>query len=92
MTVTLEIPPEIETQLRERASYGDAATMERLIAQVATPVVEKMLAETPDSLSDEEFEALSNELIEEFARCVGPNHPVLSDYAVSREGIYEEHP
>jgi len=42
--------------------------------------------------NDDEFEAVADQLADEFAACVGPNVPVLSDYAVSRAGIYEDHP
>lgn len=46
-----------------------------------------------DSLqTDAEFEATADRLADEFQMCVGANIPALSDYAVSRAGIYEEHP
>ncbi|MCL1473234.1 hypothetical protein [Argonema antarcticum] len=38
------------------------------------------------------FEDIADRLAEEFAKSVGTNLPLLSDYAVSRAGIYEEHP
>jgi len=41
---------------------------------------------------DEEFEAIADRLADEFKMYVGATVPVLSDYAVSRAGIYEEHP
>ncbi|HEY9794889.1 MAG TPA: hypothetical protein V6D30_04540 [Leptolyngbyaceae cyanobacterium] len=41
---------------------------------------------------DNEFEAVADQLADEFAACVGANAPVLSDYAVSRASIYEDHP
>lgn len=43
-------------------------------------------------LEEEEFEAIANQLADELIACVGSNVPMLSDYAVSRAGIYEEHP
>jgi hypothetical protein len=43
-------------------------------------------------LSDREFEILLDELADDFIKSVGSNVPVLSDFAISREGIYEEHP
>lgn len=42
-------------------------------------------------LSLEEFEALADELADKFMEFVGPDFQSLSDYAVSREGIYEDH-
>jgi len=44
-----------------------------------------------DQLSDEEFEALADELANEGAASIAPHAPLLSDYAVSRAGIYEDH-
>jgi len=43
-------------------------------------------------LSDREFEILLDELADDFITSLGSNVPVLSDFAISREGIYEEHP
>ena len=43
-------------------------------------------------LSHEEFKVLLDELADKFTEFVGPDFPPLSDYAVSREGIYGDHP
>ena len=43
-------------------------------------------------LNNEEFELIADKLADEFALCVESNLPVLSDYAVTRESIYEDHP
>ncbi|MBD1880944.1 hypothetical protein [Coleofasciculus sp. FACHB-T130] len=44
------------------------------------------------SQEEQEFEAIANQVADEFASFVRSNPSVLSDYAVSRVGIYEEHP
>jgi antitoxin ParD1/3/4 len=41
-------------------------------------------------ISEQEFETTLDELADDFAAFVGAKAPVLSDYAVSRESIYEE--
>lgn len=41
---------------------------------------------------DEEFEAIADRLADEFQKYAGATIPFLSDYSVSRAGIYEEHP
>jgi hypothetical protein len=41
---------------------------------------------------DKEFEAIADHLADEFQLYFGASVPALSDYAVSRAGIYEEHP
>ena len=43
-------------------------------------------------LSLEEFDTLADELADKFMEFVGPDVKPLSDYAISREGIYEDHP
>ncbi len=46
--------------------------------------------ETQTGLSDDEFEGLLSELADEFEACTQSNAP-LSDYSVSRQGLYEGH-
>ena len=43
-------------------------------------------------LSIEERMALLNEFTTKFMELAGPDFQPLSDYALSREGIYEDHP
>lgn len=50
------------------------------------------LVENNQRLSPEEFDKLADELADQFMEFVGPDCPPLSDYAMSREGIYEDHP
>ena len=92
MTITLELPLEIEVQLRESASHGNIDAVRCLLVEALTPTMETLMRETPTELTDAEFEAIANQLADELIACTGPNLPLLSDYAVSREGIYEEHP
>ena len=42
-------------------------------------------------LSDDKFEGLADALADKFMEYVGPDCPPLSGYAVSREGLYEDH-
>lgn len=41
---------------------------------------------------DRKFNEIADLLADKFQVCIGANVTVLSDYAVSRSGIYEEHP
>ena len=92
MIITLELPPHLEARLRERAAHQDAATVSRLLAEATAPVVERLLHEAATELSEDEFDQLAGQLADEFAANVGTPIPVLSNEAVSREGIYGEHP
>jgi antitoxin ParD1/3/4 len=92
MKITLELPPNVEAQLRESAARYDADAMRRLLVEAFTPTVEALLRELPDTLTDTEFEAVADQLAEELTASRRPNALALSDYAVSRAGIYEDHP
>lgn len=92
MQITLELSPDIEVRLRESVAHGDPEAVRRLLAQVLTPTVEALLQEMPAELTETEFEAVAGQLADELTADLGPNAPSLSAYAVSREGIYEDHP
>ena len=92
MTITIEVPAHIESRLRASAAQGDAETVRKLLLEAANPVVESLLKEPYPTLTDAEFEAVLDELDQLTMEATGCNPPVLSDYAVSREGIYEDHP
>ena len=64
---------------------------ERLFLEIPDDT-EEVLTVNNSQLSLEEFEALADELGKKFMEYVGPDFPPLSDYAMSREGIYEDHP
>jgi antitoxin ParD1/3/4 len=100
MTITVQIPSNIEMQIREKASRGNIDAVCHLLVEALGPTVEALINNnTPpissgcstSNLSNDEFESLADQLADEFMACVSPNCPPLSDYAVSREGLYEEH-
>jgi antitoxin ParD1/3/4 len=92
MQITLELSPDIEGRLRESVAHGDAEAVRHLLVEVLTPTVEALLQEMPTELTEAEFEAAADQLADELMVDLGPDTPSLSDYAVSREGIYEDHP
>jgi antitoxin ParD1/3/4 len=95
MTITLELSPELRANLLTNLAHRDSKGIRQLLAEAFAPTVESLLKQTythADDMSEEEFEALADLLADEFAASVKPNMPPLSDYAVSRAGIYEEHP
>ncbi|WP_392531097.1 type II toxin-antitoxin system ParD family antitoxin [Nostoc sp. C117] len=47
---------------------------------------------TQTQLNDEEFELVADKLADDFVANVGSNLPMLSDYGVTRDSIYEDHP
>jgi len=91
MTITVQLPPELEAKLRAEIARHNAERVRRLLAEAVAPAVEALLRPTAGQLSDEEFEALADLLANEATASARPDAPVLSDYAVSRVGIYEDH-
>ena len=94
MTITVEIPHDVEKQIQENVARGDIKAVRRLLQETVFPAVEASIMShaTPPTVSNEEFEAQLDKLADTFMKYVDPNCPPLSDYAVSREGIYEGHP
>jgi uncharacterized protein (DUF1778 family) len=80
MAITLELPPEEEQSLRRRAEMAGQDVTTYLLQSIGLRIA-------PPSLSDAEWERLADEA----ADLIDPSIPPLSDYAVSREGIYRDH-
>jgi antitoxin ParD1/3/4 len=91
VTITIEIPPDIEMRIREHAARGNVDAIRHLLIEALGPTVEALIRRHTSSLSDDEFESLADQLADEFMAYVDPDCPPLSDYAVSREGLYEDH-
>lgn len=90
-TITLELSPELEAKLRDTIARNDAESTRQLLAEALTPTVEALLQKSDEPISLEEFDRLTEELLDDISASLGDASPNLSDYAVSREGIYEEH-
>lgn len=98
MVTTLELPPEVEAKLREDAARHDTEAVRRLLTESLVPVLDATIQaflhdplhgaiHRANGLTDEECEALADELI-----TVSPALPVLPDGTITREAIYEDHP
>ncbi len=81
MAITLELPPEEEQSLRQRAEMAGQDVTDYLLNGVGLRPVPL------PPLSEEEWERLAEEAMD----LIDPSVPPLSDYAVSREGIYGDH-
>ena len=90
MIITVQIPPNIERQIRKSISLGETDALRHLLLELLEATMETLMSNNPQ-LSDDEFEALADQLANEFMVSVEPDCPPLSDYAVSREGLYEGH-
>ncbi len=72
---------------------SDAERVRQVLASALMPAVEALLQRSaaPDP-PDAEWEAVADQLVETLAEVITPETPILPDYAMSRAGIYEEHP
>jgi hypothetical protein len=98
MILRLELPPDVEAKLRKGAANHDAESVRQLLTEALAPVVDATIdtllrdaayetVPRTDGLTDAEFDALADELV-----TLSPTLPELPNDAVSRAGIYENHP
>ena len=80
-SIVLEIPDNIYRRIAE-----EAETKKRKIEEIALERLAK-----DESLSDEEFEKLADELADYVEKSLPADFKPLSDYAMSREAVYEDH-
>lgn len=83
-SITIEIPDIVYQSLSE-----EAAQKGKKAEDVAAELLE-MLASNRE-LDLDEFERLADLLADEFEKRLPADFKGLSDYAMSREGIYEDH-
>ncbi len=88
MNLTLELSPEVESQLRQVIARRDTAAARRLLANALAPIVEALLRQPAAPPSGAELRAMLDRLVSE----AGKDVPVLSEKAISRASIYREIP
>ncbi|MCZ7571624.1 MAG: hypothetical protein M5U01_24000 [Ardenticatenaceae bacterium] len=92
LTVTLDLTPEMEAELRRSLYRHDTAQVRQLLAEALIPTVKELMQQVPAPVADEEWDTVAAQLINEVAANLPPESQPLSDAAVSRAGIYEDHP
>ena len=81
-SLVLEVPENIYQPLAEEAEAKGRKVEEIALERLAKD----------EKSDDEEFEKLADELADYFEKNLPADAKPLSDYAMSREGIYEDHP
>jgi antitoxin ParD1/3/4 len=83
-SLTIELPEAVYQSLSEEAEQKG-----KKAEDVVVEMVELLM--TDRKLGDDEFERLADELADYVEKNLPPDAKPLSDYAMSREGIYEDH-
>lgn len=83
MAITIDLPPDEEQTLRRRAAEAGLDVETYLVGSAGL----RPVLRAEGILSEEERRSLLDEL----ADTAPPDAPPLSDYAVSRAGLYEDH-
>lgn len=92
LTVTLDLSPEEEIQLQLSIVRRDREKVRQLLSDALEPAVAALMLKTHPELDQMTFQEISEKLWAEVDARLPADFQPLSDYAVSREGIYGDHP
>ena len=92
LNVTLTLTPEQQAQLQAGLDRRDAETVRRVLLDAVEPTVAILLEGDQERLSIDEFLRLTDQLVAQVAARLPPDWEGLPDEAISREGIYGDHP
>ncbi len=87
MTITLQLSSEQEHRLRAGAAQKDAQVVREILIQAVDSTVDGLLHTSLQRPKGSALTALLDEIADGFRGA-----PALSDEAVSRAGIYADHP
>ncbi|MGD2182156.1 hypothetical protein [Lusitaniella coriacea] len=73
-----------------RKLWRDREGISQLLVAAFAPTVEVLLDRERAVENESQFETIADRLADEFATYFPSHPPVLSDYGISRAGIYEE--
>jgi vacuolar-type H+-ATPase subunit E/Vma4 len=87
MTITLKLSSEQEQRLRAGAAQQDAQVVREILLQAVDSTVEGLIRTSARPPQANKLQGLLDKIAAELR-----DAPVLSDEAVSRAGIYADHP
>lgn len=87
MTIKIELSSEQERRLRAGAAQQDVQTVREILLQAVDSTVEELLRTSAQPPKAHKLPALLDKIAAELR-----DAPALSDEAVSRAGIYADHP
>ena len=92
MTITLDLSPAAEKQIEESIAQHDAQKLQRLLTEAIPSTVDRLINRPRQRLTVGEFQEFIKRLTTRVETTLHGQSLYLSDYAMSRESIYEDHP
>ncbi|MBI4670947.1 MAG: hypothetical protein HY741_04660 [Chloroflexi bacterium] len=92
MVLSIELTPELEERFREGVALHDKSQVRDVLALAVDYYVESMMFTPPSPITEDDWDQVLDELDAFLDSILSDDIPVLSDYALSREGIYGDHP
>ncbi len=92
LTVTLDLSPTEEQELRQGIADHNSEIVRRLLLGALEPTVANLLSYSIESTNEQRWQELTAQMHKIVAAALPKDFEGLSEYAVSREGIYAEHP
>ena len=91
--INISVPESLKSFIDYEIVEGGYSSASEYLQQL---IIEEAQRKSKASLEEflitqEELEKTLDELADNFAALVGANAPILSDYAVSRESVYEDY-
>lgn len=92
LTVTIDLSPDEEKILQLSILRRDKVKVRQLLSNALEPTIAALMQITDSDLDNLTFDEISERLWAEVDARLPADFQPLSDFAMSREGIYDEHP
>ena len=89
MTITLDLSPAAEKQIEESIAQHDAQKLQMLLTEAIQSTVDRLINRPKQRLTVGEFQEFIKRLTTRVETTLQGQSLNLSDYAMSRESIYE---
>ena len=92
MVLAIELTAEQEERFRNGIAEQDEVQIRDALAHAVDDYLQSLMRFVPPKLTEQEWDKFADELVELVDANIDPQSPVLSDYALTRESIYGDHP
>lgn len=92
MVLVLELTPEMEEHFREGVAHQDLSQVKNVLTRAVENYLESFAFQPAVPMTEEEWDREADALTELVDANIDSTAPVLSDFALTRESIYGDHP